>query len=189
MRADEFAQFGRSHGRPWVQDDGGRGVFAQPRMRYAKSGGLRHLRMAQEGQVDFIRRDLLATAIDQLLLAAMERQESVRIEAADVSAAVPAVDENRAAALGRIQITGHDRGTVNPDFAAFAGGEWAAVRVGDLHNPHPGDTDGAEPRRTGRRTVAGDLRGLARTVVLQHRNAERRLYAVVNLARDRSAGC
>jgi hypothetical protein len=77
----------RRHARALVQHHGGGDILAEPRMRHAERRGLRHLRMPHQGLVDLQRRDLLAAAVDQLLLASVQCEKAIRIEAADVAGA------------------------------------------------------------------------------------------------------
>ena len=63
-------------------------------MRHRECGCLGYGRMPCERLIDFKRRDFLAAAVDQIVLAAVQREEAIPVNAADISRPKPAVDES-----------------------------------------------------------------------------------------------
>src|ERR1700734_547483 len=80
-RQQEFAQFERRHRRSRFQNHRRGNVLAKARVGYGERGSLRDGRMALQPVIDFRRRDFLAAPIDHLGFAAMNGEESFRVEA------------------------------------------------------------------------------------------------------------
>lgn len=76
----KLANVCRSRRRVGPQYHGRRDVLAQRGVGHGKGCGFRHRRMFQEHFVDFPRREFLATAVDDLLLATDQNQVSVVVE-------------------------------------------------------------------------------------------------------------
>src|SRR5579863_830913 len=72
--------------------------------------------MPQQFELDFRRRNLLAAAINQVVLAAMQTKESLLIDTANVPRSEPAVGEICAVQLRRIQIARRHGGAADHDF-------------------------------------------------------------------------
>src|SRR5262245_64469313 len=95
--------------------------------------------MAHEGMVDLDRCNFLAAAIDQLAHAAAQREETFRVEAADVTCSIPAVDEGGAVELGHVEIAGHHGRSTDQDFSLLIRRKPACVDVDDDDGVGPGD--------------------------------------------------
>src|SRR5262245_65917700 len=87
--------------------------------------------MAHEGMVDLDRCNFLAAAIDQLAHAAAQREETFRVEAADVTCSIPAVDEGGAVELGHVEIAGHHGRSTDQDISLLTRRKTECVDVDD----------------------------------------------------------
>jgi len=126
-----IAQLLRCDRRRVAEDDGNRDVLAERRMRHRERRRLDDGRMRGQRHVDFHRRNLEATAVDDLLRAAGKEQEAVHVQIAEIAGAVPAVVEDRAIGLRIVFITGEHLGAADEDFAGRARGQWRSVFVDD----------------------------------------------------------
>ena len=76
--------------------------------------------MRKQRGFDLSGRDLLAAAIDQFAQAAVQGQEAVFVEAADIARAKPALPESSLIQFRRIEVAGHHVGATNPDLTPLA---------------------------------------------------------------------
>src|SRR5579872_195686 len=88
--------------------------------------------MPQQFELDFRRRNLFAAAINQVVLAAMQTEESLVIDTANVSRSEPAVGEICAVQLRSIQIARRHGGAADDDFPPHPDRELPSLPVDDL---------------------------------------------------------
>ena len=76
--------------------------------------------------------DVLAGAQDHVLRPVLDVDESFGIDAADVAAAEPAVDDHFRRRFGLVPVAADQVRSLEPDLARFTGRERAAFLVADL---------------------------------------------------------
>src|SRR3546814_4561180 len=88
------AQFVERQRRARHQHNAGAHDLAHPLVGSCDRRGVDNLRMRKQQRLDFLRRDILAAANDDILLAVGDEQIALGIEPADVAGAVPRSEEH-----------------------------------------------------------------------------------------------
>src|SRR5262249_14117070 len=120
LALQEPAKLRRCRLRAKMRNDGGCDVLAKAGMGDRESGGLSYGRMAEERGFNLSGRNLLTAAVDQFAQAAVQGQEAVSVEAADIARAKPTLPESSLIQFRRIEVTGHHVGALNPDLTPRA---------------------------------------------------------------------
>src|SRR5690606_4358612 len=122
---------------------------------------------------DLARRDLLAAAIDDLLLAAGDGEIALLVEDAEIAGAEPAVGEAFLIGLGVVLVARRDIGSPDYHLALGAGRQPRAVVGHDRDIRTGGDPDRARLARPRRQRIGRHLvRRLGHAVALDDRRAE-----------------
>ncbi len=148
-----------------VADD----LFAVDLVRHADRGGLRHAGMLDQDLVDLQRRDVDAAADDQVLGAAGDADEALRILDAEI-AGLDALAVERIDRAVVVEIADRHLRPADRDLALDAGRAFLALRIGD----HQLLMQRRKPDRAhllGVVAVAADPAGLRHAVHLQQRDA------------------
>src|SRR5258707_400726 len=118
---------GSDPGRP----DKGVDAFGEDRIRAADHRAFDDAGMMAEDVLDLDAIDLVAGAIDHVLLAVEDAEISVRVDGADVAGAPIATGEARARRLGVVPVAGDHHGPRDPELARSARGNLAPRLVAD----------------------------------------------------------
>ena len=106
---------------PVAQDDAGAHALAEIGVGHGDAGDVLHRRMRQDQVLDLLGADLLAAAVDQVLLAALDHVVARGMLAHQIARAVEAVGgESRGVVLGRAVISAQRVGPAAAEFADFA---------------------------------------------------------------------
>src|SRR3546814_9379507 len=89
--------------------------------------------MRKQQRLDFLRRDILAAANDDILLAVGDEQIALGIEPADVAGAVPAARQEGARIERGVEITEKKLRPARADLAVGTGRHVMAVVVDEAH--------------------------------------------------------
>ena len=115
----------------FVQDNGGGHFFAQRGMHAAKRDRGRDRGMAQQNLIHFVRRDVFATANDDVFDSAGEMQIAVGIKKSLVASTKPSIHKSASVGLGIIFVSTKYVRSLDRDLAALVGAEMIAFRVHD----------------------------------------------------------
>ena len=85
-------------------------------------------------------RNLFAAAIDQITLAAVKREKTILIQAADVPRFKPTIDKALAIKFRGIEIARNHRWSAHQNFALFARGKPPSILPYDHNRIRPGNT-------------------------------------------------
>src|SRR5437899_6583116 len=110
-----------------MRNDGGCDVIAKSLMRDCESSSFGYGWMAQQRGFDLSRGDLLTAAVDYFTQAAVQGQEAISVEAADIARAKPALSESSLIEFRRIEIARYHGGATNPDLTPLAG--WQEMSI------------------------------------------------------------
>ncbi len=152
LRLQERDQFLQRQRPARAQDHAGAHLLAHRRVGHRHAGHVLHRRVHQDQVLDLLGADLLAAAVDQVLLAALDDVVARRMLAHQVARAIEAVGRELArVVLGHAVVAAQRVRAAARQFADFAVGHFAAVVVDQL-----------APRRrrrpAGRRSPAARLR-------------------------------
>ena len=115
-------------------DDAGAHPLAQDRVRHRDAGDVLHRRVGQDQVLDLLGADLLAAAVDQVLLAALDHVVAGRVPPHQVARAVEAVGGERAGVvLRRAEVAAQRVGPAAGQLADFAAAHLVAVVVDQPH--------------------------------------------------------
>ena len=184
---DEFVAGCRRSG--WPEDDRRSDVLAEGGMRDRERHGLRDRAVVQQDFIHLLRRDLLPSAIDDLLETAGDEEEPLRIQVAQVPCTEPPLDEGAAIGLGIVRIGRHHTRPANHDFAVSSR-RHQIPRVVHDRDVRPG----GPPHRTwfpfpGGEPVARDLRSrLGHPIGFDERDVKHPFHIGNELPRHRRGG-
>jgi len=125
----------------FMQDHRGSHFFAQRGMRAAKRDRRRDCGMPQQNLIDFVRRDVLASADDDVLDPARQMQIAVFVKQSFVARAKPSMHKSASVGLGIVFVSTKYVGSLNDDFAPLVGAEVIAVLVHDADAQSSGYAD------------------------------------------------
>jgi hypothetical protein len=154
----EHQQLLRVQFAPRQRDDDGADLLPHHRVRHPDDGDLAHRGMGSQGVLDLHAVHVLAAAIDHVLLAVDDEDEPLDVDACQVAAVQPPVDEGLRRLLGLAPVAGDHVGAADEQLADPRPG----VRLGYVEV----DDRGGEADRVGVLggvlvgQVGGDRRGL-----------------------------
>ena len=102
-KAAKVSRFNRQAG---TEHNGCCNILAQAGVRHSKRGRLGHRGIAHQRVIDLERRNLFASPIDEIILTAVQREETVLIYAADVARPQPTVLQTSPNWLALAEIAG-----------------------------------------------------------------------------------
>ena len=109
-----------------AQDDRRADVLAEDRMRHRECNGLENRRVVHQSFVNLTRRNLLATAIDDLLQPSGQRQVAVGVDDALIAGAEQPSTNASPFAFGLFSYADCDVLAANDDFAGFSPGSFSS---------------------------------------------------------------
>ncbi len=172
---EEVYELRRCDAGAWLQHDGRPDILAQPRMRHREGCRLAHRQMAQQRLLDVVGRDLLAAAIDDLLGAADDGEETLLVDHAQIARRQPIILQAARHAVDILQVARRDARPAQhhlPDLTRRQEKLLVAPN-GELVLRHAADSSGPGFGRRQRRS--GHHARLAQAVELGHRHVEHTL--------------
>src|SRR3954454_25127575 len=98
-------------------------------MRDTEHGGLVNGRMLVDRRFDFCAIHVLPTAQDHVLQTILDVIEAMTVDSADVAAAQPTVADLLGGRLRLVPVPADQHRALEPDLAALADGDLAAIRI------------------------------------------------------------
>src|SRR5262249_59119887 len=102
--------------------------------------------MAHEGVIDVCWRKLLAAAIDYVILATVKREETIRVEAADVPRFKPTIDKARSIEFWSVKIARNHRWPPHQNLALLPWRKPLSIISDDDNRIRPGNAACAQFR-------------------------------------------
>ena len=141
---------------PGAQDHGGAHLLAEDGMGHADHGGVGHGGMFEQRRLDLDRVHVFTAADDHVLGPVHDVDETVLVDAGDVSGVQPPPGEGRPGGVGPVSVAAHDVGPFDPQLAGDVGADgqvarWARRRRSRRGRRHVAHRDGG-PTLSGLRT-------------------------------------